>query len=728
MSEKDIFLKSFEDKLKEKLDDKELSSVKNSMDFENSEISYDYEKFREEKISKINSFYERSCNFCAKYIKIAPDKKLKESYEKSIYNSHLNCSSVGVMSFTFILTFIVFFVGTFIFLLFSNIIGGGIIFLSFGVYFISNNIPFFIEKRVKAKANSQVILSIFYLVAYMRFSSNFERAVIFAANHLDAPLSLDFKRVLWEINNAKYPNIKVAFDDYLEKFREDNLEFLEAIYLIESSLYESEDFRRISLLDKSLDIILAGSYERIMLFSQKLREGVSTFNMLGVVLPILGLIILPLAASMGNPKGVFEIVLLVYDILIPAALLYFAFTLTLNKPGNFGIFKMPENLDLGAFQKYELKLTKDKSTFLSLKFVSFMIFLGFLFVGFLPVLLDLLGLTPAINSLISNLSDIENSPFTNFIEYRILGEDSIPYTFGPYGLYPALLSIFIPLSFAFGIGFYFKNLYKNLIGLRNNTKKLENQFPSALFQLGNRINEGISSELAFGAVSQTMKSTVAGDFFAQIDKNIKFNGMNIEKAIFDKEKGAINSYSCDMVSSSMKIFLNAINKGPEVAAKTLIDLSKYLSQIHLGNERMKDLLSESIGSMKAQIAFLAPMISGIIISIVYLVSLILSTLSKSTEKIAEQTGEYSQDISASILSDSMPTFLFQSVVGIYIVFLVGILVYVVNNLESGDDIVLIKYELGAKIMSAMTKYGIIVFFGILGFGFLGSQILASLTI
>ena len=176
----------------------------------------------------------------------------------------------------------------------------------------------------------------------MRFSSNFELAVNFAANYLNPPLSLDFKRLLWDLQNSKYPNIKRAMDEYLEDWRDENLEFLEAIYLIESSLYESDSIRRISLLDKSLDIILQGNYEKMLHFAQELRGKVTTFNMMGVVLPILGLIILPLAASFGDPKQTWEIVLLLYNIVIPALVGYFGFTLIFNRPSSVNSIKSPK--------------------------------------------------------------------------------------------------------------------------------------------------------------------------------------------------------------------------------------------------------------------------------------------------------------------------------------------------------------------------------------------------
>lgn len=354
---------------------------------------------------------------------------------------------------------------------------------------------------------------------------------------------------------------------------------------------------------------------------------------------------------------------------------------------------------------------------------AFVIFVVLLFIGLIPLLFHSTGIEGVANKQLDMIIG-NQSPFGVFQEYKQIEVDSGPdYWLGPYGTYPALLSLFIPLSLAFGLGYYLRYKYKKLIHLRDKTKKLEVEFPSATFQLGNRINEGISAELAFGAVAETMKGTEAADFFSKIDSNIKFNGMSVETAIFDKEKGAIQKYPSDLIISSMKILVHAIEKGPEITAKTLIDLSRYLSEIHMAGERMKDLLAESLGSMKGQASFLAPIISGVVISIVSLITMIMGTLSKAGAKLSAEASAGM----GNFLGESIPSYLFQSVVGIYIFILIIILVYVVTNLENGEDPILTKYEIGEKLIGGLTKYSIVVTVGIIGFTFVGARVLQSMV-
>jgi hypothetical protein len=726
-SEKEKFKKYFEQKLKDSLDKKTYDKLKNNSDeeFDIEEKSEDYENFRKENLPNSINFYEKLCFYSEKIINVAPDEKLSKNLEKEIFDSHLGVTPRGVVSLSILISISLMLIGLILLIFGKSFLGFGFIIMSLSSYIILQKVPSFYKKRLFSKANDEIIIAIFYIVAYMRFSSNFERAINFAANYLSPPLSLDFKRILWELENARYPNLKVAMDNYLEKWRDENLEFLEAIYLIESSLYESEEFRRISLLDKSLDIILSGNYEKMLHFAQELRGKVQTFNMIGIVLPILGLIILPLAASFGDPKSVLEVVIFLYNLLIPFGVLYFGFNIISNRPSSVNSVKPSKKMkNLTNLQKYKLKLNKDKFVFISATIISILIFITFFIIGLIPIIFHYTGADIVLNEKLGIIFG-ENSPFGIFQEYKEIDKGNTIYNYGPYGVYPALLSLFITLSFAFSIGYYLKIKYQNLINLRDKTKKLEKTFSSACFQLGNRINEGISAELAFGAVADTMKGTEAGNFFQKIDLNIKFENMSIEEAIFNSEKGAILEYPSDMIISSMKILIKAINNGPEITAKTLFDLSRYMNDIHMSNERLLDLLTESLGSMKSQAFFLAPLISGVVISIISLVTMILGFLSK-------KTGELVTDGSASggnlqnFLGNSIPTYLFQSSIGIYLTILVIIIIYVVSNLENGEDPIQTKYLISQALLKGIGKYVIVVTIGIILFTYVGASVLKAI--
>ena len=77
----------------------------------------------------------------------------------------------------------------------------------------------------------------------------------------------------------------------LDTWKKWNIEFIEAFHLIEGSLYEGEESRRLNALDKSLDVILDETYEKMLHYAHNLQNPITMLHMLGIILPILGLVI-----------------------------------------------------------------------------------------------------------------------------------------------------------------------------------------------------------------------------------------------------------------------------------------------------------------------------------------------------------------------------------------------------------------------------------------------------
>jgi len=164
---------------------------------------------------------------------------------------------------------------------------------------------------------------------------------------------------------------------------------------------------------------------------------------------------------------------------------------------------------------------------------------------------------------------------------------------GPYGVGSAIISLAFPLAFGLGIGAYYTLRSRKLIKIRNDTKRLETEFASALFQLGSRLGDGMPAEMAFGKVAANIEGTVSGKFFAQVSINVRKLGMGLHDAIFNPKTGAILSYPSNIIDSSMKVLIESIRKGPRVASQALMNISRYIKEIHRVDERLKDLMAHT---------------------------------------------------------------------------------------------------------------------------------------
>jgi len=397
---------------------------------------------------------------------------------------------------------------------------------------------------------------------------------------------LALKKVLWDIETEKYSSLKESLDNYLEGWRKWNLEFVESMHLIESSLMEGSEGRRLDLLDKSLDVILEETYEKMLHYAQNLKSPITTLHMLGIILPILGLVILPLVVNfMGNVKWYYLAAF--YNIALPIGVYYLGRTILAQRPTGYGDTDISEeNPELAKLEKISLNIGNNEvliSPFYLCVFVGIVLFL----IALVPMLLHLVGFENT--GFLGENYDTECDKDLCFLTYRTNMETNV--TAGPYDLLSSVFSLFFPLSFALAIGLYYKMKSKDLVKIRENTKKLEQEFASALFQLGNRLGDGLPAEIAFQKAADIMQDTAAGDFFRRVSNNIQKLGMNVAPAIFDKKVGAIAAYPSKIIQSSMKVLIQSITKGPKIAAQALINISRYIKEMHRVSERLKDLLA-----------------------------------------------------------------------------------------------------------------------------------------
>jgi len=672
--------------------------------FPNERFSREYNIFRKEALSRSLTMYEKLCNFSEKLIKVRASERERDKIREAIELCHLNISVDSTMSFAVLSGLFVIFLGVLIFIG-SFLLGNLVLFLplvlviaGFLLIRFLSKYPLKLADKWRLEASSQMVLCILYVVIYMRHTSNLEHAIKFAGEHIGAPLNLDLRKVLWDVETGKFVSIKESLDSYLEKWKDHNLEFVEAFHLIESSLYEGYEPRRLKLLEKALEVMLQGTYENMLHYAHDLRTPITMLHMLGIVLPILGLVIFPLLGSFMGGLVRWWHLLILYNFLLPIVVYYFGVNLLSKRPTGYG-----ESDILKVHPEFKKKVNKFAALSLSV-----LIILIFMILGFVPIFAKFFNL---------NL---------DFWGYNCeFGKCT-----GPYGLPSLLFSLLIPFGIALGLSIYFRLISKDLIKIKRNTNKLEKEFSSGLFQLGNRVGEGIPVEIAFGRVANSMVGTPTGNFFRIVSTNIRKLGMSVKDAIFDVRRGAILYYPSSLIESSMKVLVQAAKKSPQIVAKSMLTISDYVNRIHQIDERLKDLLADIISSMKSQIRFLAPMISGIVVAVGSMIVTIINKLSEQFAALKLQgmetggVGGISGLMSLINIKDVIPSFQLQVIIGVYLIEVVFILTILGVGIEKGVDKITEKYELGNNLLMSVGLYSVIALIGILVFNVLASGISA----
>jgi len=687
-------------------------------------VTKEYREFKAEFLPKHMTLYEKLCNLSEKLLKIKPDAKKAEALQEAISITHLEITPAGAVSFSFLIplvsalfgSLLAFLIFDSMFFVFPFLVGAAISIKPLG------KVPEFLANNWRLKSSNQMVLCIFYIVTYMRHTSNLENAIEFGSQHLAPPLSLDLKKVLWDVETEKYSSVKESLDLYLDTWKKWNIEFIESFHLIESSLYEGEESRRLNALDKALEVILDETYEKMLHYAHNLQNPITMLHMLGIILPILGLVILPLVVSFMENVRWYHLAV-IYNVILTVVVYYLGKNILSRRPTGYGDTDIAEeNPELKKYRSILIKIGKQEFQ-MSPLVVSAFIGVAFFLIGLSPLISHAIGI-PDFGFGEEDLTTPCGNKYC-FLEYRISTATNLE--IGPYGLGASVASLFIPLSFGIAIGLYYRLKSKNVIKIRDKAKQLELEFANALFQLGNRLGDNLPVEIAVGKVADVMEGTVSGDFFQLVSLNIRRLGMSIEKAIFDPLHGALVSFPSNLIESSMKVMTQAIKKGPLIAAQALTNVSRYIKEIHKVNERLKDLMADVISSMQSQIKFLTPAIAGVVIGITSMITAILGKLSGQLKEVTSSVGGESGAPTGilGLFGDGIPTYYFQMIVGIYVVQITFILTIIANGVENGSDKLNERYQLGNNLIRSTMLYVFISGAVMLLFNIIAGRILVA---
>jgi hypothetical protein len=689
-------------------------------------FSRDYLIFKEEMAPEI-SRYERWCKSLGSLVKLKISEKDRAKVQKFLDVAHLDIEPWQALTLSFMAFFFVFILGALI-SLGAVLINGSLanfpilllfllIIVGLFLFYYFNHYPERLANKWRLKASSQMVPAILYMVVYMRHTPNMEKAVAFASHHVQYPLALDLKKVFYDVSVGKFPTMKESLDSYLEVWRDYSPEFIESFHLIESSLFEPDDTRRIATLEKSLQIILDGVYDKMIKFTHDVRSPLTNVYMLGIVLPTLALALLPLASALIGDLIKWYHVFILFTLIIPFLVFYLVNNVLILRPGGYGESELLERNPL--YPKYKSNKPYVKAALICLPLII---------IGLIP-LIFLHTPVPALLGLQKDYA-FSDLGFSFFPNEKIFGfiEGTNGGLVGPFGIISLMLSMFIPLGIALFFIIAYRSKTREMIKERESTRELENEFNNSLFQLGNRIGNGLPPELAFGRVAESARGLKTEDFFRRVNYNITQMGMGVEEAIFDSQRGVINYYPSELIATSMRILVESSKKGLSIAAVSLMSISEYVKNIQKTTERLRDMLAEVISDMKSNMVFLAPLLSGIVIGLAMMIADILGKLSIPEFSTAGLGFAGLADI-LNIFPQSrmIPPYYLQIAIGIYLIEIVFILTGALVTIDSGEDKLQRTSNIWKNLSKGISLYIIAALIASLSLFFLSSIVLGSLS-
>ncbi len=628
----------------------------------------DYYQFIKEIRKEPKTLYEKLCWKAQKIFPVKPDRKTAEKLEAEIKTAYLNVKPEGVFS----LSILLFLIGVFIFfgffIAFRALLFSLIVFSLFaGAAWYCYTYPSKKSKELEIKMAADLVMAVLYMVIYMRTSPNLEGALKFAAENLSGPLSWDLKKLLWDIEVGVYPSMDLAIACYLAKWKDKNEEFVEALQLLRAATGEPGE-RRLSLLDEAVNVMLNGTREKMRYYARNLRMPVMLVYSMGIMLPVIGLVMFPVVAIFMTEivKPIF--IFLGYDVLLPIFLFWFISNLLSTKPTTFSQPEVEEAKGVPKLGKFRF-------------FGKEVNILPFAIAASLPfILYGIHGI-----SLTSTLSleDISRQTF---------------------------YSIFVIFGIALGIITYSYLDSFQKMPLRKRIERIENEFGEALFQFGNQLASGRPVETAIDKATKDMKNLKIAGLFREVIANMKKLGMTFEQALFDREAGVLWKYPSKLIKSIFQVIIESAEKSVKLTALTCLTLSRYLKGVKMVKEEIISMLSETITSMRFLATFLAPLISGIIVTMAIVIMEILFVMMSKM-----------RELMSSGMPVTLPVFLtwawsgggegmpitpagFQIVVGLYTIETALIISYFVNRLEYGEDAIGFRNILYKTLFIAIITY------------------------
>ncbi|MCD6496142.1 MAG: hypothetical protein J7K54_02620 [Candidatus Aenigmarchaeota archaeon] len=658
--------------------------------------SRDYRIFRKRTDVKL-TWYEVLARFAGSLMDISFDEKTSMELKAAIDFTGLRIKPNAPVAL-FLLSVIFFsFASGFLFAfgVLKNVFGIALAAaLGLGVGYYLMNYPKSLMKSMRIQASSQVVLAILYMVVSMRISPNVEGALKFTSSNISGVLAWDIRKLLWDIQMGRYYSANEAMMDYINKWKPENEEFSEALRLIMESQKQVPE-KAEKTLDEALRVVLDGTRDRMKHYAQELQMPVTVIHMMGIVLPILGSVMAPMAAIF-MADSVSPIHFIVgYNIVLPLLLIWFINNILSKRPVTFSKVDVSKHPNLPPKGTFMLKTGNSR-----------------IVLPVLPIAL-IIGLLIALPGILYFIEHPEYLIVPQKVENGVISNERIE---DPDPFFSLLMSILPILGTAVGLSIFFIMSNYQRLRVEDSVYKMESEFELALFQLGNRISGGTPLEIAIEKANEDVKDLEISRMFGIILRNMRNFNMTFERALMDPQSGALRFYPSRLIQNVMRTITDTAKKGVQFASQSMLTVSRYLKNVRETQEYMRGLLSETTSSMQFQAYAMAPLVTGLIVAMSQVIIQVLVFLGG---RLNDMGFQETFTIDAGKLlgsSTSISSTMFQIIVGFYLIEVIIIIAMFVTKVNRGDDRAMQWNLAGKMLMVSMIIYVLVAIGSSMAFG------------
>jgi len=515
------------------------------------------------------------------------------------------------------------------------------------IIYLFMNYPFSVVVREQRAALAYLPQVVGYLAMSLKLVPNIERAVKFAALQGRGKLADDFKKLIWEVNIGVHNTVNEGLDQLAYRWKKYSMEFKEAIMMIKSSMVEDSDARRAEMLDKTVDTVLDSIKIKMEGYARSLSQPSLVLFYVGILLPLLLVIILPIGSTFAKMPFANPIVLaLIYDVTLPLFVFLYARHVLNSVPTVYAPPTIPDNYP-GLPKKGYMKIKEFQ--------FNIKVLVGIVFV--LGIIISIVcqaqfGITMEKVMIREQMPQkyIDNpDEYFNFLAEQALlsngqfkGRDAdnfktevkaqeMLYTMQPghdVTPYFVVYGTALTLALCVFLYFFFTAYYKKKV--QDYYVNMEREFKEILYILASRLGEGKPIEDALMSTRDFFSDlTISQDLLAKTNDNINLLGMPVEQALFDPTFGSLKYNPSLIIKNNFKLIVDAVALGVLTGSKATLSIIMQLKNTDEIRELVKKVTLDITQMMNTMSTMIAPAVLGITSSMQKIVVLTLNSLASS---------------------------------------------------------------------------------------------------
>ena len=406
---------------------------------------------------------------------------------------------------------------------------------------------------------------------------------------------------------------------------------------------EPSEAKRYQLLDKTMSEVLESVKDKMGDYARSLNQPSVMLFYIGVLLPLLLVIILPIGSAFSStPFATTPVLVMIYCVLIPMFAFNFAKGVIKKRPATYEPPFISDNF-AGLPPKWGARIN---NSVVDVRLIC----IGILVVGFvLSFFLSVEGLPPKslfLNSEVpfqiipadKQLDEVYAEKVIRGVSsgknyYEKVGLDlyaiQINHEFfgggikeGDYynllvnqGVDPKIAEqrvfkekleftssaqndttkyifwsgVIFTIVLAFSVGLYYRNIYKRKA--QEQIIQMEDEFKESMYMIASRMGENKPVENALKQARDFLPNLlVSRRIFAKTVENIELMGLPLENAVFDPVYGAMKGIPSKLLSTSMRLLVDSVDLGVEVASRTLMSLSLQMENMDKVNKSLQEMV------------------------------------------------------------------------------------------------------------------------------------------